>query len=236
MVEESLKKYIQRALDYQEIQNVMSLHEYYHSVDMHKEEFEQLFAQKTPGVSFESQLLGRFEGTEAVRKAYVDGLERLKEIHFKEMRETFPDIKFDKENKHAGFLSIHTLTTPIIEVAEDGKTAKGLWISPGALTSVANGKLEARWIWEKYAVDFVKEDGKWKYWHFSIYTDFNTPYEKSWVENYFEPRPPAEPVPEELKANRPSTFKYQEYSPYTQAKLAPRPPEPYRTFKETFSY
>lgn len=30
-----------------------------------------------------------------------------------------------------GILPVHSLTTPVIEVAADGKTARGVWISPG---------------------------------------------------------------------------------------------------------
>jgi hypothetical protein len=52
---------------------------------------------------------------------------------------------------------MHTLTTPIIEVAGDGKTAKGMWYSPGQVTEVGqDGKPMAMWMWEKYGADFER--------------------------------------------------------------------------------
>ena len=72
MAEKTLEEQVRRLNDIHEIQNVMSLHEYYHTAGMHKEEVEEIWAQKTPGVSWETGDLGRFEGIDAIRKIYVD--------------------------------------------------------------------------------------------------------------------------------------------------------------------
>jgi len=236
MKQKSLEEMVQRLNDIHEIQNIMSRHEYYHSVGMHKEEIEQIWAQKTAGVSWESGDLGRFEGIEAIRKCYVDGNKLIGEKNLKEMRKLFPEIKNEDKNKFIGTMIAHTLTTPVIEVAGDGKTAKGVWMSPGHVPQLVDGKLRAFWRWEKYGVDFVKEDGKWKIWHFHVYTDFTTPYEKSWIENSLGPRLAPEFPPGFPKPNKPATTDYQEYSPLTTPKFEPRPPEPYETFDDTFSY
>lgn len=236
MTKKSLEAMVQRLNNIHDIQNIMSLHEYYHTAGMHKEEVEEIWAQKTPGVSWETGDLGRFEGIEAIRSIYVDGKEMVGEANLKEMRELYPQIEDDPKNKNIGTMNVHMLTTPMIEVAEDGKTAKGIWMSPGHVTQVRGGKLAACWMWEKYAVDFVKEDGKWKIWHFHVYTDFQTPYDKSWVENSLEPKlPPAFP-PDFPKSNKPMTVDYPQYSPFTVPKNEPRPPVPYETFNDTFSY
>ena len=62
---------------------------------------------------------------------------------------------------------LHPTTTPYIEVAGDGKTAKGVWISPGIITGKvgATGTLKAIWAWGSMGVDFVKEDGQWRFCH-----------------------------------------------------------------------
>jgi hypothetical protein len=233
----SLEEKIQRALDYQEIQNVMSRHEYYHSAGMHKEEIDELWAHKTPGVSFEAGDVGKTEGIEEVERAYVEGNKLRGKQQLKEIRKLFPEIEDKEENEFIGNTFVHTTTTPVIEVAEDGKTAKGVWLSPGYATTVRGGKLQAFWFWERYGVDFVEEDGKWKIWHLRVYTDFMTPYEKSWVENAISPSPPHEEAPGFPKPNRPPTLPaYKEYSPFTKPQYEPRPPEPYKTFSETFRY
>jgi hypothetical protein len=236
MAEKSLEEMVRRLNNIHEIQNVMSRHEYYHTAGLHKEELEQIWAQRTPGVSWESGDLGKFEGIEAIRKIYVGGKEMLGKTNLKGMRELFPEIKDEEKNKFIGTMNVHMLTTPVIEVAGDGKTGKGVWMSPGHVTQLMSGKLTACWMWEKYAVDFVKEDGKWKIWHFHVYTDFMTPYEKSWIENSLGPRLPPTFPPDFPKSNKPITTDYPQYSPFTTPKNEPRPPEPYETFEDTFSY
>jgi hypothetical protein len=232
----SLEKMVQRVMDVQEVQNVMGRHEYYHAAGMHKEEIEELWAHKTPGATFEAGDVGKTEGIEAITRTYVEGNKLRGQQQLKEIRKLFPDIEDKPENEFIGTTIMHTLTTPVIEVAEDGKTAKGVWVSPGHLTTMREGKLQAFWFWERYGVDFVKEDGKWKIWHFRVYTDFMTPYEKSWVENSLEPLPPQEEADGFPKPNRPPSPPYPEYSPFTMPRYEPRPPEPYKTFEETFSY
>ena len=74
--------------------------------------------------------------------------------------------------------------TPIIEVAKDLKTARALWLSPGLLNRRDDsGKLYARRGWAKYAADFIKEDGEWKFWHLHVDPTFRTPFDKGWVES-----------------------------------------------------
>jgi len=236
MAGKSLEAMVQRLNDIHDIHNVMSLHEYYHTAGMHKEEVDEIWAQKTSGVSWETGDLGRFEGIEAIRKIYVDGKVMMGEVNLKRIRELYPQIEDDPKNTFIGTMNVHMLTTPIIEVAGDGKTAKGIWMSPGHVTQLMGGKLTACWMWEKYAVDFVKEDGKWKIWHFHVYTDFQTPFEKSWLEKSLEPKlPPAFP-PDFPQSNTPMTIDYPQYSPFTIPKNEPRPPVPYETFNDTFSY
>ncbi|MGH1523960.1 nuclear transport factor 2 family protein [Leifsonia sp. L25] len=162
-----------------------------------------------------------------------------------------------------GKLILHATTTPVIEVAGDGRTAKGVWIMAGTesgLTDpeVAKGspdfmyspgevqgkKVWAHWVWCKYAIDFLRQDGEWRIWKFRCYELARAPFEENWVSfgeknqaafdldlMYFgddgKPvfMPPAdEPVPSE---NHP-------YSPSTVQKLEPEPPAPHDTFADTF--
>jgi len=56
------------------------------------------------------------------------------------------------------------VSCPIIEIAGDGRTAKGLWYSPGF-----EG---ARWSYGICGADFVREADGWKIWHLIFGTDF----------------------------------------------------------------
>lgn len=209
---------LQRLEDTHEISNLMAVHEYLHTANRNDEEFANHFAKAAPGLAFEPEDWGVWEGTAAVEACYVDAAP--------------PALP--------GLVTEHAATTPVIEVSGDGQTAKGVWISPGHETFPRpGGSPLAHWSWGRYGIDFVKEDGVWKFWHFHIYTTFRTPYHVSWVEAAVDPSrrifeegqlPPGMPTP-----TRAGTFN-QEYHPHLSPALQPPPPEPYRTFTDTFSY
>ena len=209
---------LQRLEDVHEISNLMAVHEYLHTANLNGEEFADYFAQAAAGVAFEPEGWGVWEGREAIKASYVDAAP--------------PPIP--------GMVTEHAATTPVIEVAQDGKTAKGVWISPGHETFPRPGSSPlAHWSWGRYGIDFVKEDDVWKFWHFHIYTTFRTPYHVSWVESAVDTShrlfeegvmPPGMPMP-----TRAGTFN-QEYHPSLTPVLQPQPPVPYRTFSDTFSY
>ena len=77
----------------------------------------------------------------------------------------YPDVENCTRLDGVAEYSNHLTTSPVIEVAEDGKSAKGLWYTPGFINShaSANGKIRSQALWERYGGDFVLEDGRWLY-------------------------------------------------------------------------
>ena len=204
----TLEERIQYLEDIHEIKNVMGKYEYMLTGGKTAEIADQLFVEKTtPGLRVDYGDLGVYEG------------ERVYELMY----------ALSKVVTAPGILAEHTLTTPIIEVAGDGKTARGVWISPGHEVFPIEGKLTAHWTWCKYDVVFIKQDGEWKIWRFDVIGTFYTSYDKSWVEAKL---PSAEDrdmgVP---KPDRPTARKG-DYSPEAVVKYDPVPPEPYETFEE----
>ena len=145
---------------------------------------------------------------------------------------------------------MHTNTTPIIEIAGDGKTAKGIWYSPGMGLSadIRGDKVGARgtFFWEKYGADFAKENGVWKIWHLRMAYDFTPAIDQKWL-TYGDERkggPPggmAEAGERKDSAAAPPgmgkpDYPYPPYSPERPSIIYPPFPEPYYTFSETFSY
>jgi hypothetical protein len=196
---------LDRAKAYQEIQNVFGRYMYLHEAGRHKD-CADLFAKDGPGVTVEFHQMGQFQGSEGVRKLY--------EGNMGGNRKGLP-----------GMLMEHALTTPVIEVAQDGKTAKGVWISPGHETFVRDGRAQANWMWGKFALEFVKEDGAWKIWHYQVFMTFLTPFDTPWTDPAATPDHP--PMP---NADAPSSY----YKPYRVDAVAdywPAPPEPYDTFE-----
>ncbi len=94
----------------------------------------------------------------------------------------------DNKKQLDGAYAMRFVTTPLIEVAGDGKTARGVFISHGFETfATLNRRVCYRgrtfWNWGKTAVDFIREDGVWKFWHVRLYPLVYTEYGKSWAEH-----------------------------------------------------
>lgn len=236
----TLEQKVQKALDIHEVQNVMARHAWSGSAGRMCSELETIWAKKRDDISFGSNA-GKEIGRELVYTNYCIGTQNSLEQKVKDLKRLFPDVEFDKDTlvQHT-YKSFITLTTPLIEVAGDGQTAKGVWYAPGYLTHLDGDKFSANWMWERYAIDFVKEDGEWKIWHFNVFTDLGQPFEKSWVEQAEEtmkaekegkamPRGAGRPM------NAPATINWSSYRPDFVGDDFPLP-EPYETFSETFSY
>ena len=184
---------------------------------------------------------GAYVGVEAVSGYYQACYERNKLVA-RLMQERFPEElggKSEEEIYGVGPFKVKPLSSPVIEVAADGKTAKGLWYCQGAYNDVETCGPVANWTWGYFAVDFVRAEDGWKIWHMSYTNDVDTICGQSWGK---EPKP----LPElpEFAALR--EFRYPAYTvkqtfraistptrPHTDA---PRIPEPYTTFADTFSY
>jgi len=236
-----LEKMAQQAQDVQEIQNVMSRHCFLDASDQTRLQVDEVWAHKAPDVcTAHSQI--RSVGLDSLYQL-ADMHDKMAEDHIDQVHKLFPEIP--KENRDlVGWMKMHTLCSPYIIVAGDGQTAKGTWESPGFATMPMNGKLQAVWMWERFAADFIKEDSKWKLWHFNAMSQFNTPYEKSWVMSALELNVMGGPLNgppgggPELPALSPVRNE-----PYNPRKLCgplspnfPPQPVPYETFSETFSY
>ena len=200
-----------------EIQNLMGRYSFWHTANMHRECL-SLFAMKTPDVRAE-MMWGVYEGPESLERLY-------------------PGFHVWVDGDAKGVMHMHTLTTPVIEVAADGQTARGVWISPGHETmSFSTGEdrdPEAHWGWCKYGCDFIREDGEWKIWHLHVFGIFLAPYDRSWVEQP-EDMVDAPPMLDEHKPDRPPTTHWQ-YRPDRVYVNEPAPPSPYTTFDQETAF
>lgn len=149
---------IRRAFDREQIKNVFAKHCYCHLALRHDLEMEKIWAHNAPNVSWGFPT-GFQVGRDTVWDFYVKAnLAR---------------------NAPPSVCRMHTLATPLIEIAGDGQTAQGMWYTPG-FGPIArepfdpnDGPLLGEWIYEHYAVDFIKEKGQWKIWHMFVASDFN---------------------------------------------------------------
>lgn len=170
------------------------------------------FALEMDDVSLEYADEGVFEGAEALRA----GIEYLLGTEIK-----------------AGEMIDLQLTTPVIEVAADCKTARALWWSPGALSVLReNDEPQARWMWGDFAVDFIHVNDEWKVWHLHYFTVIHCDYHEGWVDDTSLINRLNTPMHEKAK---PSTW-HNPYHPKAIRYGIPAAPYPYDTWREEERY
>lgn len=165
MAKITIEEKTERLWDVYQIKNLMGRYALYHTANEHMKTVE-LFDLTREDVWLECGGMGIYKGPEGIRKF-------------------FNDWHLSLAGDGKGALNVHTLTSEVVEVAPDGKTAYAVWISPGIETRKIepDGHMEAMWIWGKYGVEFIKDsEDNWKFWHFTITLDFHTDYHHSWVE------------------------------------------------------
>ena len=184
---------------------------------------------------------GFYVGKAAV-EGYFDALYQRDVIANRILRGLFPDKLGDKteaETQGIGSLNYFPLDTPVVEVADDGQTAKGIWALRNTYSAITPRGPESYWQWGWVAADLRKEDGGWKIWHLLILDDAKTragvmpgrPYEEyPELPEFGEMKAWRLPEPTVARAVRP---RYSVDRPFTPP---PRLPEPYDTFENTFSY
>ncbi|KAK8087593.1 hypothetical protein PG997_002554 [Apiospora hydei] len=155
----------QRAYDRGAVENVFSRYMHLHNVFLDEQIKPLWVARGTPGIRAQYTNVGVYTDYDSVM-AYHTG-----------------------RPAPAGKLILHQTTTPAIEVAEDGETAKGFWLMAGlesGLTEAGNvgampEDLWAHWVWCQYALDFLKQDGEWKIWHFRCLEVSRAPFSENWI-------------------------------------------------------
>ena len=93
----------------------------------------------------------------------------------------------------------------VVDVASDGKTAKGRWFGYGyEAVPVKKGGVWANYCLGVYENEYVKEDGKWKFKKLEFRLIFSCPFDECWVkQDRLVPKP--EPSDESFKPDLPFT-------------------------------
>ncbi|MFT4249047.1 MAG: nuclear transport factor 2 family protein [Pseudomonas sp.] len=237
------------------IQNLMSRHEFMHAANRNLEELDAFWVSRdgkyAATATFGSPAWVMY-GIETIRKNYGEKSHNDAEDGLKQLAALDPSVKDVPENFGAGAEWVmHSSTTPLIEIAGDGKTAQGAWYSPGIgiMPTFQDGKihLQPMMFNEKYGGDFVKEDGKWKIWHLQMAYDFVSGLPDEMVKQLNaqlgelalgHPLKAVGEAGERMGGQLPEGFRkplysYPGYSPQRPSVIWPKLPEPYYTFNES---
>lgn len=229
---------IQRVNAAVECEKLMSLHVYLHAGGIHREEIENYWTKSDDCTWAHS--FGQMKGKANYTYNYADKQEYDVRCNFAEISKVYPEVL--DEEKVPDFRAtyeeaMHFTTSPIIEVAEDGQTAKGLFYTPGCIFSTLNADQarEGTWMWERYGADFILEDGRWVFKNLKVCFDLGGPMDvPNWPLLPKMPPPDAE-VEEEypMKMSIPGPLHY-DMSPTQMPQARPFMPVPYKTFSETY--
>lgn len=157
---EQLRRENERLKAARECENLMATYSYLGSAHRLKE-YMQLWADRED--SCLEMPWGVYDGYRGVCRCYL---------------EDHTDRSALEADELKGCMFIHPMTTCRLEVAGNGETARGAWISLGV--EAVNGT--AMWCMSKYAVDFIRVPDGWRIWHMKLYPVFLTPYDVPFTE------------------------------------------------------
>ena len=219
---------MQHIWDLEEVKKLMAKRSYYIASDRRKEELADLWVQEEDHKKTAS--LGRNWG-------YYVGMDSIRDYYVEKHNKWLNDQKDENGCKelNIGNMYDHPCTTPLIEIAADGQTAKGMWYCIAQETlRKSDGTADARWMPEKLAADLIKENGQWKIWHLVIATDLNCEAGESYQAQAVYVDWDTDPVraefgqPDIEELLHDATFNWWDHYPFM--------PEAYETFTDSISY
>ena len=171
-----------RAVAYGDIANLFAAFTFYMRGNAEGDAFRELWS-KRDDVKYVADGKG-YAGREAVEAFMVKMREAQRQEKLSMLAALFPgEIKDSPEYLGAGDYDFHWLTTPNIRIADDLKTAKGAWWSPGIKAEVGpDGEMRSYLHTVNFGCDFINEDGQWKIWHLREFEEFSYPVAGSVVD------------------------------------------------------
>lgn len=147
--------------------------------------------------------------------------------------------KSEEETYGVGMISYVPFESQVIEIADDGLSAKGIWNVRGSTSRLTPGGPVANWIFGWAAVDFVREGDQWKI--LNLLLLFNVDHQCGVGFCEEEKHFPFVPEFGDIvkfrlpEPNVPMNL-FETYHFDRLKATSPRYPEPYETFEKTFSY
>lgn len=185
---------------------------------------------------------GWYAGPEAIQGYYLAQAARVR-AESELLCQLFPERTADyspAEKEALGHLDNRPVSAPVICVAQDMRTARGMWTSVGCYNEVSSAYgPQSHWSWQVFAVDFIWEKDGWRVWHMRQLTELDALCGADWSKPQREPerRPEFQPLEAAVipGPNRPCAL-HQPWSPQRLAANLPGLPQPYVTFGETGTY
>lgn len=206
---------ILRVWDIEDIKDLMGRRGFYVASDMRREELNDLWvnSHKYRKTASLGSNWGYYVGMDNISNYYVVKHIADRQKVLDAYCAAHPGVENRRENLGYGCMSFHPVGTPLVVLSGDGYTAKGNWYVAGQdSTWQPGGPAECRWINDRLAVDFVKENGQWKIWHLVISNDLQIVAGEDLNNKPTIPVPGTDPIENEFLAGNP-TIKMQTHNP-----------------------
>ncbi len=157
---EALEVKAERADDYRQICNCMAGHSFCYNAHEQAYEIKRFWTKER-----EDSFYNGNTGPEGVAYYYINNTKALRAKQ-REIVNRVYGLQLTEEDK-VGYRVINMLGSPFIEIAGDGMTAQGVWMTFNVLCHVnEEGKPQPSVSVGKLCAEFCKENGVWRLWRF----------------------------------------------------------------------
>lgn len=225
--------------DRRAVQNVMGIFSCHYLLKREKDIVSELFSTREDISLAVNE--GYYTGRSAV-VSYYEALHQKNLLTTSLIMEKYPEKFTDKTPEEAygcGLINYKPLDTPVVEIAGDGQTARGIWTCRNSYSDLRASGPVAFYEWGWVAADFVKEEAGWKIWHLQILNDVHVQagLQYNEAEKPYAPVPGFEAILDFMMPEPNVKMTVRElYSTSRPRTLAPEVPEPYETFDPAHSY
>lgn len=157
---------LERIWDVEDCKALISRFMIYFSNEMQREILDELWVSEDANretASFASNW-GYYEGYAEVERYFIQehGRQRATQLS------AYNDEPGSSDRNLGHGLSVSRMVdTPVIYIAEDGKTAQGMFFQTGEETIGKPGnEADGWWFYGRVAVDFIREKNGWRIWHY----------------------------------------------------------------------
>lgn len=232
-LEERAKKALsaaERESAYQGINNCVAAHLYSYRAQAQQNEIDVYWSKRHDEISYWNN-----NGYDAIRDFFVvTNGENMRKHKLELIHSYYPEIEVCKENEGMGDMVAKGASTPYVVIAEDGQSAKALYMTPGNCTEVGlDCRPKVAHMHEKLGIIAVRDDDDvWRILKLRTYVEFVTSLPSELLERTASPR--TFDMTNAREHNLPSKGYHASsaYSIFKKADYYPPMPEAYDTWSE----
>ena len=161
----------------QEVEFIHATHTYLHAIAHSTEEWSSIWSEGGPDpnrydTASWAHSFGRMRGWNSIWNGSVTMYDAKAFMKQLQVALVMPETGgMDPRSLYE--MGCHSLATDIIEVADDGLSARAFFLTPGISYTATTENLKRRsgGLWERYGADFVFEDNRWLFLHEQVCPD-----------------------------------------------------------------